>query len=395
MRAGIFRYLQGYVKIEIRGQRIEPCLNLAAAKGFRAWQIHRTAARTAECYVTLKDFFRLRTVLKETGCRVHVLGRFGFPFFLDKLEQRKFFSASMVVFVVGIYLLSSLVWNVQVSGNEKVATADILLAAKEEGIYPFQWKFRMKDIDRLAKALQTRLPGTAWVGVNIQGTQVEIKVVESDVPEKKPLRNPRHLVSTADAVVTDIFVDKGRPVVKLNQRVRQGDILVSGIIGDEEYQEIIVAEGIVRGLVWHEYKITVPLKQKVRSFTGAKKERSYLVVGNRALQLTGYGKLGFEKFETIASRKELQWKNYKFPLGWLHEKIMQVEYEVEPVAQKEAKQLGLKHAREDILEKYGMDAKIMYEKILHEEVEDGKVYMKVLFEVDEMISKELPIVQGE
>ena len=62
-----------------------------------------------------------------------------------------------------------------------------------------------------------------------------------------------------------------------------------------------------------------------------------------------------------------------------------------------AKTKGLEGARNDILAKNGKGTKILSEKILHEKKENGKVYMKVLFEVEESIAEELPLVhsQGE
>uniref|UniRef100_UPI00046F0DFF sporulation protein YqfD n=1 Tax=Paenibacillus durus TaxID=44251 RepID=UPI00046F0DFF len=62
-----------------------------------------------------------------------------------------------------------------------------------------------------------------------------------------------------------------------------------------------------------------------------------------------------------------------------------------------AKQAGLTLAEADIAARYGSDSVIKSQKILHEKKENGKVYMKVLFEVEERITEELPIVynQGE
>ncbi|MNR50329.1 putative stage IV sporulation protein YqfD [compost metagenome] len=58
---------------------------------------------------------------------------------------------------------------------------------------------------------------------------------------------------------------------------------------------------------------------------------------------------------------------------------------------------GLERAKLDILAKNGADAQIVQQKILHEKTDNGKVYMKVLFEVEQNIAEELPIVhhQGE
>lgn len=85
------------------------------------------------------------------------------------------------------------------------------------------------------------------------------------------------------------------------------------------------------------------------------------------------------------------------PLGWMTEKIMEVTEVQRTITEDEAKKEGIEGARRDILAKYGTDSRFVSQKILHDKKENGKVYMKVLFEVEETIAKELPIVydQGE
>lgn len=53
---------------------------------------------------------------------------------------------------------------------------------------------------------------------------------------------------------------------------------------------------------------------------------------------------------------------------------------------------GLEGVRNDIIVKNGKGMKILSEKILYEKKENGKVYMKVLFEVEESIVEEFLLV---
>lgn len=356
------------------------------------WDIRYLDNHRVELFLSIGDFFRLRPFVKETGSRVRVKERCGFPFFLDKLEKRKFFAIGIACFLLGIYFLSSLVWQVRVEGNETIQTEQILQAAKQEGIYKYQWKRRMEEPEQLSRKLQNQLPTAAWVGVEVHGTHVVIRVVEATIPEKPPLMNPQHLVAAKNALITDLFAEKGRPLVRPNMYVRKGDILISGILGDETNQQTVVATGKVKGLVWYTPQIEVPLTQKYKVYTGESKKRFYLVFGSRALQITGYGKLSFEQFESIADRKTLQWRSFVLPIGWMNEKVMEVNYVEQPVDPKEARAIGLEQARSEILAAAGKDARVVNEKILHEKTENGKVYMEVHLEVEEHIATEQVIV---
>jgi len=340
----------------------------------------------------LTDFFRIRPLLRQTSCRVHVEARYGLPFALHKMSRRKAFITGFFLFFVGLYLLSNLVWKVDVQGNVNVTEDEIRKAASAEGIYVFQWSFRLKNQEELSRQLTHRLPGVSWVGVEKRGANITIHVAESTKPEAKQLMNPRHLVAKADAVVTDIFTEQGRAKVRKNSRVKKGSILISGIIGSDQNPQAVVAKGKVKGLVWHEYQVSVPLLQKERTYTGAFEKRNYLITGNRALQVSGYGKVPFEKYEIITERSDAQIGPYKLPVGWMTEKLMEVHEIERNITEEDARKIAMEHAKSDALAKNGPEAQIRDENILHQEVKNGKVYLNIHFEVEQWIAEELPII---
>ncbi|MEK3731182.1 MULTISPECIES: sporulation protein YqfD [Paenibacillus] len=389
--------VRGYLKLAVRGERVELFINALTEAGIPVWDVKPTGMHAAEIKLLLRDFWSLRPLLKRTGCRTKVIERNGLPFRARNLWRRKAFALGLVLFFALLTALCSMVWDVQVEGNETIADEDILAAAQKEGVYPFQWIFRLQPMDKLSTNMTARLPEASWVGVERTGTRIRIQIAEADIPEKPPLMSPRHLISTRDAVVTRIYAEKGLPKVQVNSRVKKGDILISGVLGDEENSQTVVAKGEVRGLVWHEYDIEVPLVKKHKVYTGQDKERAYLVLGDRAIQLWGYGDIAYAKHEMLTFYDPFTWRTRQLPFGWMTEKIMEVTEVQQTITAEEARTEGIEAAKRDILAKYGADSRFVTQKILHDKNENGKVYMKVLFEVEETIAKELPIVynQGE
>ncbi|WP_438346874.1 sporulation protein YqfD [Paenibacillus sp. FA6] len=397
MKVPTLLYWRGYVEITVRKGHVEAFINALTQTGIPVWNVKPSSFQTAEMKVLVEDFHDLRPHLQRTGCRIHVNKRIGLPFQMIRLKRRRFFAVGLVLFFAILFLLSSLVWEVKVVGNVKIPKEDVLMIAKQEGIYPLQWVYRMNHLDKLSQQLNRQLPGTAWVGVDRQGTTITIQVVESSIPEVRPLLSPRHLVSRTDAVITSIYAEQGRPTVTKNSRVKKGQILISGLLGDTENSQSVVAKGEVKGLVWHEYKIEVPTVQKYKVYTGEIKDRSYLILGNRGVQLWGYGKIEYEKYDVVIEQDPLTWRSTKLPIGWMTEHVMEMEERSEVITIEEAKKQGIEGAIRDIMAKYGSESQIISRKVLHENQENGKVYMKVLFEVEELIAEELPIVynQGE
>ncbi|WP_028544932.1 sporulation protein YqfD [Paenibacillus taiwanensis] len=383
---------RGYVRVRIRGQYAEQLLNKLSAKQMLIWDVAREEDNQVSFFMMLPDFFRLRPLLKETGCRVHVEARFGLPFSVKQVRKRTFFISGLFLFLLGMYMLSSLIWTIDVKGNERISTDDVLAAAREEGIYPFQWTFRMKKLDTLSKELNARLPSTSWIGVTRQGTKVVIHVVESTVAENRTLRNPSHLIARTDAVVTEIIAKAGRAVVRPNTRVKKGSVLISGIVGSAQAQQAVPAKGVVRGLVWHEYEISSPLISKQKVLTGEFTERHYVQLGERRLQVSGFGDIPYAQYEVTTDVAATSWGRVSLPFGWITEKIAEVQLVAEERSEQAAMQEGLKQARFDIVAKNGPDARVKTEKILHQKSENGKVKLKVLFEVEQSIAVEQPII---
>ncbi|HBI03691.1 MAG TPA: stage IV sporulation protein, partial [Paenibacillaceae bacterium] len=132
-------------------------------------------------------------------------------------------------------------------------------------------------------------PNASWVGFEMKGTTALIKVAEKVTPEeKRPNLGRNYLIATKKAVVYYIFTERGKELVKVNDVVKPGQILISGILGNEEYSMVDTARGIVEGEVWYESEIEVPLKQNRPILTGDNYKEKYLTIGNWNLKISGY-----------------------------------------------------------------------------------------------------------
>lgn len=393
MKVSVVEWLQGSVEVELKGGNVARFLNEALGAKLKLRNIRWTSPEHVHFEISLAQYFSLRKYVRAANARMHVVKRQGFPFFLSRAEKRLWFSVGVALFFSIIFMLSSLVWTIEVEGNKAIPTDEIIAAAKEEGLYPFQWSFRLQDSDVLSKKLVNAIPGTNWIGVEKTGTKVKIQIVEMTIPEQRELLSPRHLVATNDAVITYIIAEEGKPLVKKNAKVKKGQLLISGIIGNDNHSQVVVAKGTVKGLVWYEYKVSAPLIQEYKAFTGEKQARSYLVIGNRALKVSGFDLEAYENSEIQTTRKQLHIGNFELPFGTMKEMEREATIVEKEQTFEEVKLSSLEGARLHVLAKAGEDASIVSEIVLHEGTDNGKVVLRVLFEVDQSITNELPIVQ--
>ncbi len=384
-------WFKGYLILEVTGKQLERLINLSTAAGITVWNIHRFGNDYGKMNILLEDFFRLRPLLKKTDCRVHIKERVGFPFLGQKIKRRFAFLLGVFLFVISMLILSNIVWQVDIVGNDKVEKDEILELAEEIGIKKGVLKYTLPPIEQAQRFFSRELEQASWVGVEIRGTRVVIRVVEKVVPEKEKPLNPRHLVAAKRAVIHNIFVERGQQKVQVNQVVNKGDILISGIVGNENNYRIVPAKGKVMGEVWYETEIRVPLKQNPVSYTGKKHENFYLLIGSYALKIKGYDEIPFTDYKTNEEKTYLKWRDYRIPLGWKKEVMREKRGDFRKLTLEEALELGKKMARQDVLRRVE-DGRIKEEKVLHHQVDSDKVYIKMHFAVIEDIAVEQTII---
>lgn len=392
MRNGIKEWVDGHVTITVRGKRFERMLNMAVRDGIRIWNIRRVGEEVTRCDILIRDYFRLRPLLKETGCRSHVEERDGLPFWLLRMRRRSGLAIGAALFFIGLYMLSSFVWSVEVSGTKLVDPRRVIQAAEQVGIKEGAWKVKLKEPLVLQKELLSLLPEASWVGIEIQGTKVMLQVVEKDAPVKPLATGPRHLVAKKRAIIHKILPEVGRSQVANNQFVEKGQVLISGIIGNDARQQAVSARGKVQGEVWYMSNTSIPLKQTTHRLTGEKLEHQYLLVGPYAIYVWPFEKQSFDQAEVAEQRFMPSLAGYTSPIGWKKMTYAQTEPVQTEMSVAEATELAKKFAREDILQKAGKDAFIQDEKVLHVTTENGKVYVSIHFSVIEDIAIEQPLV---
>ncbi len=371
------KWFNGYLVIILKGKRVERLINLAVQRKMQIWNITRYDLERGKLAIRLEDFFQLKPLLKETGCRVRIMSRHGLPFFFTKMKERYAFFAGFVLFITMLFVLSRIIWSIEVVGTEKISKQAVLIEAKEMGIEQGKFSFMLDDPDKIQEHLMKKIPEASWIGFQMQGTKAQIRVVEKVIPDSKETLSPRHLVAKKAAVIENIFAEQGKPMVRPHDFVRKGDLLVSGLIGKEDAPLAVAAKGRVEGEVWYETEVLVPMTQKQVVYTGEKHRNIYFILGDFRLKVWGYGEILFQEHETKEDQWVFSWKNWHLPFGWKTEDLLEIEQKVNKINLYEAQELAKQTARQDILSKMDHGGYIQEEKVLHQRQENDKVYIKM------------------
>ena len=154
---------------------------------------------------------------------------------------------------------SSVVWDVRVEGNERLTDSEVVLALEGCGLRVGDLWWTL-DRSKIETALLSSFSDIAWVNVNRRGSVAYVTVLEGHLPDGESSTRPEgyaNVVASADCVIEQITVKRGVAMVKEGDTVRQGDLLISGVLPESAGGGFCYAEGYVVGRISDTVSVTV------------------------------------------------------------------------------------------------------------------------------------------
>lgn len=322
----LWNYLRGYVIVEVSGFSMERFISLAVNNNIYLWDLkehdHKLYFKTS-----IKDFKRLKPYAKKARCRFKIKLKRGFPFIAYKYKRRKMFAVGSLLFILLIWGLSSFVWLVEVEGNEKINSFDIIAALEEKGYGTGKLKSRL-HLREAEAYLINKYPDIVWTGIKFEGTRLLVQIAETvPKPDMQAGMAPCNIIAKRDALVTYIATYKGMPLVKKGDIVRKGDLLVAGqmpIGPDDPNTYLTAAKAKIKGKTAYSIKGHISTEQIKKDYTDNISKKYSLKVFNQSIPLFNQ-KVCFKHYDRVITNNQLKVTKL-FPLPFAFEVEERLEY---------------------------------------------------------------------
>ncbi len=365
MPGRFIRYFKGYVRIRIDSHLPERFLNLCAFHHIVLWGLTPGSGTDGqvvyEMYMSIRDFFRIRDIVRKTKTKVTVTGHYGMPFFFQKYKSRKLFIPSVCLCVLFIYLLTLFIWQIEISGLERHSPSEILEFLEQEQIRYGMRKSKV-DCGYVESSIRAQFPDIVWVAASLEGTNLHIQIkenVENFEQEETP-EGTADIVSDDSGTVVEMVTRTGTPMTSVGQQVEAGQVLISGREAhlDDSGTVTGYSEGYADGDIRlqtvlsyedrfpYEHQVQVPQKRVKRNLT-------LWIFGKKFQIFSGKPKFPFYKKETTKKTLVI---GSSFYLPVVYELTLMREYEnhMESYSKEEAKALANENFRrftEDLAKK--------------------------------------------
>lgn len=327
----LWKYLYGYVIIEVYGFSVERFLNLATHKGIYLWDVHREGNKM-RMSISVKGYKMLRPCARKTRCRIRVVDKVGLPFILHRYRKRRVFLLGFFLMLSVLWILSSFIWTIEVQGNESISMHVIQERLKEEGCEVGDFKY-LVDTSVMEKNILKKYSDISWISMEVKGTGLFVYIEEStSTPEFQDFNQiPSNIRAEQDCVVEFIVTRSGRPLVKKGDVIKKGDLLVTGeleLLQDDQSirYKYTYSDADIKGRMYEEIKEELPAQYIYKDFSGKKKYRFTFAWKDWDFSISNI----FRKFEysdAMTHTKEFYFFSYKLPM----EIIVNVDYDYTPV----------------------------------------------------------------
>lgn len=342
----LIQYLKGYVIIKVWGFSPERFMNLCSNHRLFLWNIVNFGDYYTMC-ISIRDFYRLKSITRKTGTRVVIRKRCGLPFFIPKIARRKVFVLGFLGSIVFWMWMSGYIWAIELQGNFYV-TGDELMAFMAEQNVKVGMKRGAVNIEELEKSLRREYDLVTWTSARIDGTRLVVQIKEnelSETPPEEPLQEGAgyDLVAETDGTVVSIITRSGVPLVQDGSEVKAGDILVQGgvpIFNDDttvrKYQYCVAdADIFIRSV--YKGKETLPVWYDDKQYSGREKKSAFIELFGRRFAVKLY-RQPYETYDTVEDMRQVKLlDNFYLPIYYGTERVREYTMVTQRYTKAEAK----------------------------------------------------------
>lgn len=312
----LLRLLLGYVRIEVEGYYVERFINICTNRKILIWNLKREKGVKLYLNIGIKDFKNLSEIARKTNCKVRILKKRGIPFFLNRYRKRKIFAIFLIVILCAICISSKYVWNIEILVEDNLTVDNIAEDLEKAGITKGILKSKI-NTEQVINELRLKRDDIAWLGIDIEGTNVIINIVKADnSPEIINNSDYCNIIASKSGIITKITAQNGTALVHTGDTVQKGDVLIAGYM-EGKYTDIryVHSLGEIEAKVWYEKTKEVKFKEDRYEETGEKETKYEIGFNNCKIKL--YKNLSkFELYETNCEEKNLKiFRDFYLPIS--------------------------------------------------------------------------------
>lgn len=308
---------------------------------------------------------------------------------IEILKKNYIFVICLFIGLILFLVFSNMIVKINIIHENREIREIISDELDEYGITVLSFKKSYSELDKIREEILDKYPDKLdWMEFDVNGMVLNVRIEERIITDTTKEDKVCDLVATKSGVINDILVSEGEVKVNINDYVREGDTLVSGVITyNEEDKRYTCASGRIYATTWYTASVSIPLEYKEYVETGKKKYNIvWEVDGNKKRILK-------DRFTSFNSSLSNILRVFDFNL--YVETQRETEEVIKTYTEEEALSVGINKAISSIEVTLGEFDEIIDKKVLKKYANNSTMDIEVFIIVKELISTEKEIILEE
>ena len=269
--------------------------------------------------IAASDYQRLKKYSKTYS--VNILKKYGHLRLLDFIKKNTIIFISLIIAIIFLYFISSYIFKVEIIYNDQEVVSILKRELAKYDIKPYQRKKNYNYLNYVKKQiLNNNKDRFEWLEIEEKGTKYIVKLVERKKEIQSPSFEFQSIVAKKNAIIKTIIAYSGEKTTDVNQYVKKGDVIISGILTKPDGTNLYTkASGQILGEVWYKIAIEYPMYYQEEKLTGNNKTILAVVFLNKEIPI-----LPYKKYKHFNKDTKILLDSWMMPLKLVKEKIYEV-----------------------------------------------------------------------
>lgn len=394
-----FKFLYGYVIIEICGSGAERFLNICLRRGIRIWDTV-PLKNGIGASVLRQDFRLLRGIVKKCRVKVKIKEKHGLLHMIRLYRHRHVLLITLAVCAALCIVSTRFIWLVEINGVENSDIAGITETLDKMGVRSGALKSRLPEGMDLKRAIISENEHIAWAWVYIEGAKARVEIYEQTIPPTVIDKDvPCDIVAACDGSIKRMIVKNGEEVMTVGDAVNVGDVIVSGKVptykeGQEEEYIYVHSMAEVDAYTSHKRTGDYKLYYESRTPTGKHRRRRSIEVLGKVYTFP-MREVAYEDYDVSEKRSELNIPFFGYS-GIALDTISYDEVTVnkEPISIETAVEFAKNDLEEKLSKELRTGSRLQSEDIEYVQTDNETISVTLEMNFIENIAAEQPLSDG-
>ena len=387
MKNSFIRSFKSKIKLNIKGKNIDRFIRRLIKNNIEIISLEQLKYNEINIIIYKKHLDIIDNI--KTIYDVNIIRLFGFEKIKNIIFKNKYILFFLFVGIVLIYILSNIIFSVDIIHSDKEIRKLIKNELKIYGIDKYKLKKKYKEKEYIKEQILNKYRNKLeWMEIEEYGTKYRIKVEERKITKDNNKLYNRDLVAKKNGIIISVEASNGEIIKNRNDYVHIGDVIVSGNINlNEENKKQVPAIGKVYAETWYTVNIKYPYHYKKIIKTGkCKKVFSIKFINNNF-------EFNIHKYKNKIIDNQILFKNNIIPISF----NKQIQCEVNIIDKKYNKKNiiieAVNKGKNKLLKKLPNDSIVLRYRILNLDYNKKGVELKLFFSVREDITDYRKIVE--